>query len=96
MSSGLIGYTGFVGGNLMSQYKFDYLYNSKNFREIENCELDFVVCAGISAVKWQANKEPEKDKQKINELRKSLKKAKIKHFILISTVDDPVPSNCLL
>ena len=30
---GIVGYTGFVGSNLLQFYKFDKLYNSKNFED---------------------------------------------------------------
>lgn len=83
----LIGYTGFVGGNLNNQYKFTDLYNSKNFQEMKEQEYDIVVCAGVSAVKWMANKEPEKDLASIKALEKILKTIRAKRFILISTID---------
>ncbi len=54
---------------------------------MENKTYDLVVCAGISAVKWIANKEPEKDKAKIKELADILNTIKTKQFILISTID---------
>lgn len=87
MRTALIGYTGFVGGNLNSQYKFTDLYNSKNIQEMKNNEYDFVVCAGVSAVKWIANKEPEKDLASIKVLEEVLETIRTKHFILISTID---------
>ena len=33
MNDALIGYTGFVGGNLQNQRRFDFLYNSKNIEK---------------------------------------------------------------
>lgn len=83
----LIGYTGFVGGNLAAQRKYDVLINSKNFHTLENREFDRIVCAGVPAVKWKANKEPEADLAHINELVDVLKTVKAKKFILISTID---------
>lgn len=87
MKSALIGYTGFVGSNILHQHTFDETYNSKNFREMKNREFDVVVCAGISAVKWVANKDPEEDKRKIQELEDVLKTVRAKRFVLISTID---------
>ncbi len=87
MKSALIGYTGFVGSNLNNQQGFDCLYNSKNFREMEGQFYDEIICAGVSAVKWQANKEPEKDKKSIQELQDVLETVTAKRFILISTID---------
>jgi len=34
MKNALIGYTGFVGTNLMKQFKFDFLFNRKNINKI--------------------------------------------------------------
>ena len=87
MKRALIGYTGFVGGNLKEQTQFDSLYNSKNFHEMKGQSFDEVVCAGVSAVKWQANKDPETDRAKINALEDVLASISVKQFILISTVD---------
>lgn len=83
----LIGYTGFVGGNLASQRNYDVLINSKNFHSMERMTYDSVVCAGVPAVKWKANKEPEADLAHINELVDVLKTVKAGRFILISTID---------
>lgn len=83
----LIGYTGFVGGNLLKQRKYDILINSKNFYSMEGASYDRVVCAGVPAVKWKANKEPEADLQHIRELMDVLKTVKAKKFVLISTID---------
>lgn len=85
--NGLIGYTGFVGSNLDRQIKFDKKYNSKNILDIKNEEFDVLYCAGVSAVKWFANQNPEKDIENINSLIDNLKAIKIKKFVLISTID---------
>ena len=93
MNNALIGYTGFVGQNLNSQGEFNHLYNSKNIEEIRGKSFDTVFCAGISAVKWKANKEPETDLKAVNNLLVNLKYVKAEKFIHISTVDvypDPV------
>jgi hypothetical protein len=87
MKRALIGDTGFVGSNLLSQFIFDKTYNSKNIHEIEGQSFDEIICAGISAVKWLANKEPEKDWLKIKSLSQSLQNVFAKRFILISTID---------
>lgn len=84
---GLIGYTGFVGNNLHKQTEFDRLYNSKNSDEMCNKQFDELVCAGISAVKWKANKEPAADWSAIQTLMRNLEKVSAKRFILISTID---------
>jgi hypothetical protein len=83
----LIGYTGFVGSNLDTQYEFSDKYNSKNFHDMEGQQYDLVVCAGVSAVKWMANKEPEQDLENITSLKAVLKTISASRFVLISTID---------
>lgn len=87
MKSALIGYTGFVGGNLQLQYDFDDKYNSKNINDMVGKSYDFCVCAGVKAQKWPANQNPEKDWADIQALIDILKTTNIKRFALISTVD---------
>ena len=82
----LIGYTGFVGGNIAEQHEFDDLYNSQNISEIEGKEYDLVVSAANRAEMWRINQEPEKDLSEINEFIRHIEKAKIDKFVLISTV----------
>lgn len=88
----LIGHTGFVGGNLAAQAPFDETYNSRNFRDMAGRGFGLVVCSGVSAVKWQANRDPEGDRARIAELEAVLSKVHADRFVLISTVDVyPVP-----
>jgi hypothetical protein len=87
MKDALIGYTGFVGSNIQAQYQFDSLYNSKNFNSMADKSFDFVICAGISAVKWLANKNPQEDIDNIKKLQNILSTIHTKKFILISTID---------
>ena len=61
MATALIGYTGFVGGNLMRQQHFDAWYNSTNIHTIDGKNYSLVVCAGVPAAKWIANREPVQD-----------------------------------
>lgn len=92
--SALIGFTGFVGSTLLRERNFDYLYNSHNIDDIKGGEFSTVVCAGVSAVKWWANKNPIEDKAAINRLVGSLDAINTDHFVLISTVDVyPEPFN---
>lgn len=95
MTQALIGYTGFVGSNLKKQHTFDDYYNSSNIQHINNNKnYTRVVCAGVSAQKWIANKEPIQDRKNIQNLIRHLKTLKTEKFILISTVDVyPTPIN---
>jgi nucleoside-diphosphate-sugar epimerase len=87
MSRALIGFTGFVGGNLQKQTEFDDFYNSKNIETMAGKSFELIVCAGAPAVKWKANKEPEQDWASLTRLMDSLGQASAQHVILISTVD---------
>ena len=46
-----------------------------------------MVCAGLSATKWLANKEPEADDTNIMALQTVLSTVQAKFFVLISTID---------
>lgn len=95
MKFALIGYTGFVGSNILKQTSFDDLYNSKNIDQIDGKEYDLLVSAGTKAERWKANLESEEDWKGIKSLLDRLKNVKVKHFILISTVDVyPDPAGC--
>ncbi|HEX7964064.1 MAG TPA: NAD-dependent epimerase/dehydratase family protein [Candidatus Saccharimonadales bacterium] len=86
MADALIGYTGFVGGNLAAQHRFDDQYNSGNIADIEGKEYDLVVSAANRADMWRINQEGEADLAEINEYIEHIKKVKAKKFVLISTV----------
>lgn len=91
--SALIGHTGFVGSNLARAARFDRCYNTGNIDAIRGSSFDLVVCAGTTAVKWLANREPEKDWAGIAVLMDHLATVRARRFVLISTVDvyaDPV------
>jgi hypothetical protein len=86
MRTALIGYTGFVGGNIDKQHEFDDHYNSRNIAEIEGKEYDLVVSAANRAEMWRINQEPEVDKAEIDEFISHIRNAKIGKLVLISTV----------
>jgi hypothetical protein len=83
----LIGHTGFVGGSLLRQSAFDETYNSRNFRDMAGRRFSEVVCCGVSAVKWIANRDPEADRAAIRSLAEVLLDIRADRFVLISTVD---------
>ncbi len=107
MKTAIIGYTGFVGSNIDSQYQFDDKYNSSNIADIEGKEYDLVVCAANRAEMWRINQEPEVDRAEIDAFIEHIGKVKIKKLVLISTVgvyknpngateDTPIDTNGLL
>lgn len=87
MKSALIGHSGFVGGNLASQFSFDDRYRSRDIDSIRGRQYDLVVCAGAPAVKWKANQEPEADRAALQRLMKPLEEVEAGQFILVSTID---------
>ena len=86
-SSALVGYTGFVGGNLAAAGKFDGLYNSKNITEAYGTEPDLLVYAGLSAEKYLANQNPEEDWKKILQAEENIRRISPEKLVLISTID---------
>ena len=87
LRTALIGHTGFVGTNLAAQRAYGQHFNSRNIADIAGQSFDTIVCAGVSAVKWKANKEPEADWAGINALLEPLATVQAQRFILISTID---------
>ncbi len=87
MPDALIGHSGFVGTTLLRQRLFDAMYRSTNIDSIAGQDFDLVVCAGVPAQKWIANREPERDKQGIESLIACLRQVRARRFVLISTVD---------
>ncbi len=93
MIDALIGHTGFVGSTLARERDFPARFNSKNIAEIDGGQFGTVVCAGVSAVKWLANQQPQADMAAIQGLTRHLETITAAHFVLISTIDvyrDPV------
>lgn len=86
MTNALIGYTGFVGGNIDSQGTFEDKYNTSNIQYIDGKEYDLIVSAATYAEMWKINQDPEGDKAQISALIGHLKTVKAKKFVLISTV----------
>jgi nucleoside-diphosphate-sugar epimerase len=86
-SSALIGYTGFVGSNLLRQRSFDACFNSSNIDQIAGRSFDLVVCCGARAEKWKANADPEADLDNIEALARALANVNATKLVLISTID---------
>lgn len=87
MKAALIGYTGFVGSNLLREYPFAGRYNSVNIERIAGAYFDLIVCAGAPAAKWKANQEPAADRACLGRLIAALERVKSQRFVLVSTVD---------
>lgn len=87
MTQALIGHTGFVGGTLAAAEPYDAVYNSKTIESIRGRSFDRLVCAGVNAVKWQANADPAGDLAGIERLKRALDEVEARSLVLISTVD---------
>lgn len=87
MTDALIGYTGFVGSNLMAAHEFGAKFNSKNIAEIKGQSFGLLVCAGAPAKKWYANLHPDEDRETLDGLMAHLLKVRAERVVLISTVD---------
>lgn len=83
----LIGYSGFVGGNLVRQRPFQHLYNSKNIDDIVGKSFDLLVFSGIQAKKWWANANPEEDWAGIEAALTPIGTIEARQIVLISTID---------
>ena len=82
----LIGYTGFVGSNLLDARPFDDVYNSSNIEDIAGREYDLVVSAGNRADSFRINNHGDEDLAEIDQLVDRILSAKIRKLVLISTV----------
>jgi nucleoside-diphosphate-sugar epimerase len=87
MTTALVGYTGLVGSNLARQRPFDERYNRANIAEIRGRRFSLLVNSGVSAVKWKANEEPERDREAILALWRDLDTVEADVFVQISTLD---------
>jgi hypothetical protein len=83
---GLIGHTGFVGGTLARQHGFAALFNSSNIDGIGSEKFNTLVCAAAPGSMFTANRDPERDKEQIAALINSLKTARARRFVLISSI----------
>lgn len=87
MKSTLVGYTGFVGGNLAASHTFDNLYNSKNIAEAYGANNGLVVYAGMPSEKFLANADPAADLAHAEAAAENIRRMKPEKLVLISTVD---------
>lgn len=86
MKTAIVGYTGFVGGNLCLSNTFDAYYNSKNITDAFGTQPDLLVYSGVKAEMFLANNFPDKDFEIIVDATENIKKINPKNVILISTI----------
>ena len=86
MLKSLVGYTGFVGGNIIDGGRFDGLYNSKNIEAAYGTSPDLLVYAGVPAEMFLANNNPAADLALIQDAAENIRKIAPKRLVLISTI----------
>lgn len=83
----LIGHTGFVGGNLLRQHRFEACFNSANIQSIAGRAFGTLVFSGAQAKKWWANQNPEADRAGIQRALDAMRGVTARQVVLISTID---------
>ncbi|MBL7983327.1 MAG: NAD-dependent epimerase/dehydratase family protein [Flavobacteriales bacterium] len=83
----LVGHTGFVGSNLAKVHAFTSLYRSTDIENARGGDFDLLVCAGVRAEKWIANKDEAGDLAGIERLMDVLRTTRAHQAVLISTTD---------
>jgi len=84
--TGLVGHTGFVGGALLRQTRFDACYNSATIAAIDGEAFGTLVCAAAPGSMIEANRAPERDKAAIDALIARLDGVSAQRFVLISSI----------
>ncbi|HEY3787899.1 MAG TPA: hypothetical protein VGL71_03545, partial [Urbifossiella sp.] len=87
MADALIGYTGFVGGNLAAQHHFQSWFNSKNIETIRGQRFDRLIISGMPAAKWIANRDPVGDRTVLDRLWNCVSQCRAETVAIISTID---------
>jgi dTDP-4-dehydrorhamnose reductase len=94
MVDALVGYTGFVGGNLLRQRHYDLTVHRPDIARIAGRHFDRLVISAAPAEKWRANAEPDADATAVKGLITHLATASAEQAVLISTIDVyPDPRN---
>ena len=86
MATALLGFTGFVGSNLLDAHGFDDLYNTSNIADIAGREYDLVVSSANRADSFRINTHGADDRAEIDALVDTVLTARIRKLVLISTV----------
>jgi dTDP-4-dehydrorhamnose reductase len=87
MLTGLIGHTGFVGGNLARQRSYDLEVNRATVGAIGGRHFARLVISAAPGVKWQANADPDADRSAIDALVAHLRGTTADEAVLVSTID---------
>jgi hypothetical protein len=80
----IVGYTGFVGSNIASKYRFDGCFNSKNVGDAFGAKPDLLVYSGVPAEMFLANNNPVADLAIIENAAENIRKIFICTMVLSS------------
>ncbi len=86
MSDAIIGHTGFVGGNLAAQHRFDSAFNSKSIEGVRGRRFRRLVVSAMPAEMWVANRDPDGDRAILEKLWANLAECQADEVAVISTV----------
>ncbi|MCF8021046.1 MAG: NAD(P)-dependent oxidoreductase [Vallitaleaceae bacterium] len=87
MKKYIVGYTGFVGSNLIKMLDFTGFFNSSNIAEAYGKKPELLVYSGVKAEKFHANNNPEEDAEHVDQAFTNIVKIDPKKLVLISTID---------
>lgn len=82
----LLGDTGFVGGILAGQHRFDAGFSRRNIEASASGTFRTVVCAAAPGSMFEANRFPERDRAGIDALIAHLARLRCDRFVLISSI----------
>lgn len=94
MTTGLVGHTGFVGGNIARQRRIDRGFRRADIEGIRGQSFQTLWLSGAPAQKWVANNDPEGDAAALTVLTEHLRHVQAATVVLVSTVDVyPIPAS---
>lgn len=82
----LVGYTGFVGSNLLAAHEFFMCCNRKNIQEAFGTNPDCLVYSGVPAEMFLANQNPRADYALMEQAMDNIRKIQPKFVVLISSI----------
>jgi nucleoside-diphosphate-sugar epimerase len=86
MSDALVGHTGFVGGTLAAQHRFDAVFHSKTIESVRGRRFRRLVVSAMPAEMWKANRDPDADRANLERLWANLAQCRADEVAVISTV----------
>lgn len=82
----LIGSTGFVGSEVDAQHDFGAKFNSRTISSAAGQHFGTIVCAAAPGSMLEANRLPDRDRARIDQIMAQLGTIKAERFVLISTI----------